>query len=114
MTSDAALADAIRELHDRGAQWVVITAGAGPLWVSGEGRVERITPPPPVSVVNPIGSGDCLAAGVAWGLSTGHDPWQAVRLGVAAAVENVVQLLPGRIDPVCVGRLAETLRGVPV
>jgi fructose-1-phosphate kinase PfkB-like protein len=48
--------------------------------------------------VNAIGSGDCLAAGIAWGLQRGLDVPGAVRLGVAAAAENARQLLPARLD----------------
>ncbi|HEV3138440.1 MAG TPA: PfkB family carbohydrate kinase, partial [Pirellulales bacterium] len=49
--------------------------------------------------VNPIGSGDCLAAGIGWGLARGMEPLAAIRLGIAAAAENVQQLLPARLDP---------------
>jgi tagatose 6-phosphate kinase len=103
------LAAAMHELNERGAQWVVVTQGAQPLWISSEGRRYRISPPE-VKVVNPIGSGDCLAAGIAWALSSSCEPLEAIRRGVAAAVENAGQLLPGRVDPELVGQRADQLR----
>ena len=85
------------ELNDLGAQWVVVTSGARPAWVAAEGRCWQVASSR-VDVVNPIGSGDCPAAGDAWGLTRGETPLDAIRLGIAAAAENVAQLLPGRID----------------
>ncbi len=99
---------AMRELNDRGAHWVVVTDGPRAVWASGEGRLLRIRPPR-VAVVNPIGSGDCLAAGIAWVLAAGQQMPAALRIGLAAAVENVGQLLPARIDPKRVHQRAESL-----
>jgi 1-phosphofructokinase family hexose kinase len=98
LKTDAELHSAMRELNDRGASWVVVTAGARPAWASSHGELFRFDVPQ-MAAVNPIGSGDCLAAGIAWGLAEGKEPCDAIRLGIAAAVENVGQLLPGRLDP---------------
>jgi 1-phosphofructokinase family hexose kinase len=108
LADDTQLVSAMEELNQGGAQWVVVTHGAKPLWISAAGRRYRISPPP-VEVVNPIGSGDCLAAGIAWALSLKCEPLEAIRVGVAAAVENAGQLLPGRIDPEAVRQRAEQL-----
>ncbi|MCY2967062.1 MAG: PfkB family carbohydrate kinase [Planctomycetota bacterium] len=96
LTTDAALRDALRECHTRGAEWVVVTQGAKPVWVSSVDQLFLLKPPH-VEVVNPIGCGDCLAAGIAWGLSAGWDVVDAVRLGMAAAADNAGQLLPARL-----------------
>jgi 1-phosphofructokinase family hexose kinase len=95
--SDANLRDAASELCRRGATWVVVTHGRHDVWVCSADERCRITPPR-IDVVNAIGSGDCLAAGIAWGLQRGLDVPGAVRLGVAAAAENARQLLPARLD----------------
>ncbi len=87
----------IDELRERGAQWVVVSSGGGPLVAAGPGRAWRVLPPA-ASVVNPIGSGDCLAAGLACGLVSGSDMADALRLGLAAAAQNVGQLLPAALD----------------
>jgi 1-phosphofructokinase family hexose kinase len=98
LSDDASLLQAMRKLNERGAEWVLVTSGARPAWVAHGGCCWRIEACP-VTAVNPIGSGDCLAAGIAWGLTRGEAPLDAIRLGIAAAAENVGQLLPGRIDP---------------
>jgi fructose-1-phosphate kinase PfkB-like protein len=108
LTTDDALLAAMRGLNERGAQWVVVTQGKDAVWVSSRQECFRITPPS-VPVVNPIGAGDCLAAGTSWKLSEGLAVPQAVRWGVAAAAYNVTQLLPARLDRAAVARLAETI-----
>ncbi len=97
LAEDGQLHAAMRELNDRGARWVVVTDGPRWAWASGEGCLLRLRPPR-VPVVNPIGSGDCLAAGIAWALAQGQEMPMAIRLGLAAAIENVGQLLPARIE----------------
>jgi tagatose 6-phosphate kinase len=98
LETDAQIRDALRELNDRGAAWAVVTHGAEPVWASSQNTFYRFECPT-VDVVNPIGSGDCLAAGIGWGLARGMEPVEAIRLGMAAAAENVRQLLPARLDP---------------
>lgn len=97
-TDDELLA-AMRELNRRGAQWVVITQGKDAVWVTTSDSAWRLQPLAIEKVVNPIGCGDCLAAGTAWGLSLGKEPLEAVTLGMAAAAQNAEQLLPSRVDP---------------
>ena len=60
-------------------------------------EVYRIEPPVVEQIINPIGCGDCLAAGMAWGLQQRQEPIEAVRLGIAAAAENLGGLLPARL-----------------
>jgi tagatose 6-phosphate kinase len=88
---------AMQELRRRGAQWVVITEGARAVWVAGPDGVSRLQPPK-LTPVNPIGSGDSFAAGMAWSLAGGSQMLDAVRIGIAAAGENALQLLPGRVE----------------
>lgn len=96
--TDADLHAAMRELCRRGAQWVVVTQGKERVWVASERELLSLTPPA-VTVVNPIGSGDCLAAGIAVGLARGDVVPEAVRFGLAAGADNASQLLPARLDP---------------
>lgn len=88
----------MRELNDRGAQWVVITEGKHAVWAGSAHELFCLQPLTVEPVVNPIGCGDCLAAGIAWSISQGHDVIEAVRIGMAAAAQNAAQLLPGRLD----------------
>ena len=106
LNSDGELCDAMRSLNGRGAQWVVVTDGAGPVWVSSPSSVHRLQPPPAEHVVNPIGCGDCMAAAIAWAIRDGRGLIDAVKLGIAAAAENLAELLPARLDPANVQRMA--------
>jgi tagatose 6-phosphate kinase len=54
--------------------------------------------PPVIQPVNPIGSGDCLLAGLADGLLSGLEPEALLRHGVACAVANALVWDAGAID----------------
>jgi 1-phosphofructokinase family hexose kinase len=102
--TEVALLDGMRLLRSRGAQWVVVSHGPDAVWASGP-QVEYRFIVPRVAAVNPIGSGDCLAAGIAAALARQEDPLEAIRSGIASAVDNVRHLLPARLDPVAVTAL---------
>ena len=97
IATDAELVAAMQELNRRGATWVVVTQGKHAVWATNGDRVYRAEAPA-VQVVNPIACGDCLAAGLAWGIEQGLPVIEALRLGIAAAGENARQLLPARLD----------------
>jgi 1-phosphofructokinase family hexose kinase len=98
LDDDADLLTAMRDLNRLGAQWVVVTHGSQDVWVSSSERVYRLTPPQVAEVVNPIGCGDCLAAGIAWATRRGDSIVDAVRFGIGAAGDNLGKLLPGRVE----------------
>ena len=102
LTDDADLHAAMRALNERGAQWVVVTQGCGPVWLSSATELYRFTPLKPEQVVNPIGCGDAMAAGIAWGIRNGRSMPECVVLGIASAADNVRQLLPCRLDAAAV------------
>jgi 1-phosphofructokinase family hexose kinase len=106
LPDEAELCAALREVLDRGAGWVVVTDGAGPAYAASADGVYRLRPPA-APVLNPIGCGDCMAAGIAWALTRGRDPLAAVRYGLAVAADKAGRLLPGEVDP----RGAEALVG---
>ena len=106
LASDSELLAGMRQLNAAGAPWVVITQGARAVWVTSQQAAYRLQPPT-LPVVNPIGCGDCMAAGIAWGIAQGLEVPDAVRLGVAAAGDNLTQLLPARIDRQRVESLAQ-------
>jgi 1-phosphofructokinase family hexose kinase len=107
------LFDAMREMNERGAEWVVITDGANPVHVRGHGRLYRLGTPR-VSVVNPIGCGDCLAAGTAWAVYRGLGPVDAIRYGLAVAADKLGRLLPGLVDQGGVDALAGSVEVTPL
>ncbi|MBN1610734.1 MAG: 1-phosphofructokinase family hexose kinase [Polyangiaceae bacterium] len=107
------LRDAMGFLVARGARWVVLSDGGEALWAFGQDVVYRAEPPR-VSVVNPIGSGDCLAAGIACGISRGLSMQDAVRLGMACAAANLATVLPARFERDQCMRLLERVRLLPL
>ena len=110
LADDRQLLDAMRSLNRQGAQWVVITQGAGPVWMTSASTTYRLHPLPVDRVVNPLGSGDAMAAGIAWAIRAGQKVVDAVKVGIAAASENVGRIDTGRINPAGVQRLAEDIR----
>lgn len=91
-----ALHQAIKEVNDRGAQWVVVTDGPHAVHLGGDGAIITLDPPA-VASINPIGSGDAFAAGLSAGLRAGKSVPEAVEGGIAAATRNLLNPLPGRL-----------------
>jgi tagatose 6-phosphate kinase len=106
---EAELCRAMHELNDRGAEWVVVTQGSEGVWASSHTGLWKAAALSVRPVVNPIGCGDCLAAGIAVGLDRGDGLIDALRYGIAAASDNLTTLHPARIDRATVERLAETV-----
>lgn len=102
------LREGLRQLTALGAIWGVISDGPNSTWICHGEQVWRVEPPG-ITAVNPIGSGDCLAAGIAAATYRGAEPVEAVRFGIAAAVENATQLLACQIDPPSVERWVDQI-----
>ena len=100
-----ALVAGMRELGERGAQRVVVTAGKEPTLAFDGQKLWRIKSPR-ITAVNPIGSGDAFAAGVVWRLVRGDDLGEACRWGAAAGAANALTLMPGEVNRADVDRLA--------
>ena len=83
------------EIRDRGADWVVVSQGPKSLMALGPDGLLKLQPPA-VRVRNPIGCGDCLAAGIAAGMELGMPMIAALQVGLNAAAENAADLLPAR------------------
>jgi 1-phosphofructokinase family hexose kinase len=108
LPTEAELFEAMRELNQRGAEWVLVTDGQNPTYVSSQGRLWRVLPLQR-DVVNPIGCGDCLAGGLAWATFHGSEPLDAVRVGVAVAADKVGRLLPAEVDRERVGEMVQSV-----
>jgi fructose-1-phosphate kinase PfkB-like protein len=104
LRDERALFDGLREINERGAEWVVITDGRHPIHARSRDGLFRVQPVPR-PIVNPIGCGDCLTAGIAWALAEGREPIECIRRGVAVAASKLGQLLPGVVDREEVDRL---------
>lgn len=99
LPNDDAVCAAMRELQDAGAGHVVVSEGARGLFAAGPHGLER-HPAPPVTVVNPIGCGDCLAAGLAVARYRGRAWSEGLALGLETAARNAATLLPARFATV--------------
>lgn len=106
LPDDAAVMSAMRELHKRGAQRVVVTAGKDPTLAFDGSCFWRILPPH-IRVTNPIGSGDAFTAGLVWRLVRGDDLGEACRWASAAGAANALTLMAGEIDKKAVEQLAD-------
>ena len=110
LDTDRDLIEAMRSLNDRGAQWVVITQGDGPVWVTSASKTYRFQPPKVDHIVSPIGCGDAMAAAIATATRQGHAPVEAIRRGIAAAANNLSGLLSCRLDPSRVKELSASVK----
>jgi len=104
LEDEAAVMAAIRELCERGAQRVVVTAGKEP-GLAFDRRTFWKLRAPKVTVVNPIGSGDAFTASLVWRLLRGDDLGEASRWGTAAGTANALTLMPGEVNLADVERL---------
>lgn len=96
--SDADVVGLLERWGRRGVACGVVTDGPRAVLARAGGRILRVMPPA-VEAVNPIGSGDCLLAGLVDGWLKGRDPASRLRRDVACAVANALTWDAGAIDP---------------
>jgi len=104
---------ALDELRQWGSDWAVLTLGEqGALFAAGDRRWSAR--PPKVEAINPIGSGDAMAAGLMAGLVRGLPPEECFRLGMAAAAANTLTWDACRFDAAAVETLLPQIAMVDV
>lgn len=113
LPDEASVWSAMREVCERGAGQVVVTAGVRPT-LAWNGKQGWRLMPPSIKAVNPIGSGDAFTAGLALRLAQGDDLAEACRWGAAAGAANALTLLAGEVEPADVERLAKVVTVEPV
>ncbi|MGL4859040.1 MAG: 1-phosphofructokinase [Enterobacteriaceae bacterium] len=90
MHSVQEVAEAARQLHEKGICHVVVSLGAeGALWSQEE--CVWLAKPPHSPVVSSVGAGDSMVAGLICGLSQGMSTEHTLRLATAAATLAVGQ-----------------------
>ena len=109
LKTDSEVMQAMRELRERGAQRVIVTAGKEPA-LAFDGEIFRRIISPRIKAANPIGSGDAFTAGVVWRLLRGDDLGEACRWGAAAGAANTLTLMPGELDRADVDRLVKEVQ----
>ena len=108
LATEAEVIVAMHSLNDAGAQWVVVTDGPSAGWATSKTEAFRFVPPKASPVINPIGAGDCMAAGLAWACARGWPFSETLAFGLGCAADNVTQLLPARLRPDRVAEWAKT------
>lgn len=97
LTSEEEVGWAAKELAAAVEAVVVSRGRAGALALIG-GKLYRVSVPA-VEAINPVGSGDAMLAGLAWGL---HEEWeleQILAFGTACGVANALEMQTGCVDP---------------
>ncbi len=100
---------AMRELCERGARRIVVTAGKDATFAH-DGRYFWEIHSPRIATVNPIGSGDAFTAGLVWRLLRGDDLGEACRWASAAGAANALTIMAGEVHRKDVLRLAKQTR----
>lgn len=109
LPDEAAVLAAARELRDRGAERVVVTAGASPALACDARAAWRIHPPR-LRPINPIGSGDAFTAALVARLLRGDELGEACRWGAAAGAANALNLMAGEVEATRVEALTREVR----
>lgn len=90
---------AVAELHQRGAEHVLLSLGSEGAILSDGNRLYQLPVLPIERLVNPVGCGDSLLAGLIAGLMRGWTLAEAARLGTACAAANALSLGAGIVQP---------------
>jgi tagatose 6-phosphate kinase len=99
--TDTDVAGLLDEWDRHGVVCGIVTDGPNPVLAMVRGRAYRALPPK-IQVVNPIGSGDSLLAGIVDGWLKGLEAELLLRRGIACAVANALVWDAGAIEPAVV------------
>jgi len=87
LRTDADYCAAFKFFHEKGIDLVVITLGRKGLRASFRGET-FVVRPPKIKEIMPVGSGDCLIAGIVYGLTRNLPMEECLRWGAAAGCAN--------------------------
>jgi fructose-1-phosphate kinase PfkB-like protein len=91
---------AIRALTEAGAAWAVVSIGSAGAFLGNQEAELWVINPPSIQVVNSVGSGDSLAAGVLCALARDKcSVPEAVVFGTACAAANCLTSTVGIVEP---------------
>lgn len=109
--TEACVVASARRLTAAGAAWALITQGPQPaVLVSRAGEAWRVWPPAIGNVVSPIGSGDCVNAGVVHALLKGTTMPEAACLGLACGSAKALTSHPADFSPATARTFAAACR----
>lgn len=87
---------AIKELAAAGANHIVVTRGADHV-LFYDGSQTKLLTIPQVEAINPIGSGDAVAGGIAFGWANRKSSSECVNIGIACGVANAMTPYSGHV-----------------
>ncbi|MCJ7841544.1 1-phosphofructokinase [Lederbergia sp. NSJ-179] len=96
--------DAAKAICARGVKYVLLSLGKDGAILVEEGRVLRAELPA-VKVVNPVGSGDSMIAGMAYALQRGYPLAECLKWACASGTANAMEPETGMIQPQIVREL---------
>ena len=90
---------AVEDLRSKSGGWAIITLGdKGALMSPADGE-HWIARAPSVKVINPIGCGDAMTAGLVWAMTRGKPPQECFRWATAVAAANAMTWTACVFDP---------------
>jgi len=106
LDTETARWDAVTAFHAAGIRGVVLSLGAEGALFSLDGERLRATPPP-ITEVNPVGSGDSLVAGFCVGVVRSWPLEQIARTAIACGTANAMSWDIGHFTVAEVAKIAE-------
>lgn len=95
---DEKIMEALQDPLFNGIEWIVVTLGASGAIVRHQETFYRVSIPT-VEAVNPVGSGDSVVAGFAYGFVEGFETVKLLKHGVVMGLLNAMEEATGSIDP---------------
>lgn len=105
LDGEEAIVAALHDLHFLGAKRVLLSLGDAGAWFFAGDEPQHFPVVPLGRVVNPVGCGDSLLAGVLAGRVKGLAWESAIRLGMVSAAANALSAGAGMVDPNTVERM---------
>ncbi|MHB8970336.1 MAG: 1-phosphofructokinase family hexose kinase [Pirellulaceae bacterium] len=88
LDSPQSMREALQRIRDTGVRYVAVTCGPLGMAAAWDQHVTAWKPPA-IELVNPIGAGDAMTAGLVDALSRGDEPSRSFRWAMACAVASV-------------------------
>ena len=107
--NDKDLIKIVDKLHNKGIKFVVISLGGDGAIAGFNGKKYRVNIPK-VKVINPVGSGDSMVAGIAVALNREYSIEETLALAGACGTANVMEEQTGYINFKNVNRLKEKIK----
>lgn len=111
LRNEQEIVEALREPLFNGIEWIVVTLGASGAIVRHKDAFYRVSIPV-VEAVNPVGSGDSVVAGFAYGFVGGFEREKLLKHGVVMGLLNAMEEATGSIDPTKIEAYVEQMEVV--